>query len=62
MNAWVECHRLLGQKPACVRIDEFISAICVLKISRTKFLIKVSVMKKMDLFQFLNGASYDCKV
>lgn len=48
--------------PQSVRIDEFISAIRVLKISRTKFLIRINEKQKLNLFQFLVGVDVEKEI
>ncbi len=48
--------------PRSVRIDEFISAIRVLKISRMKFLIKINEKQKLNLFQFLVGVDVEKEI
>lgn len=48
--------------PQSVRIDEFISAIRVLKISLTKFLIKINEKQKLNLFQFLVGVDVEKEI
>lgn len=48
--------------PQSVRIDEFISAIRVLKISWMKFLIKINEKQKLNLFQFLVGVDVEKEI